>query len=725
MARWLDNWLNNTLTRLGYVKAKDVAAPPISAVFAGEAPAVVDIWGRLTEEEQERLAITSAWVYSDIKAIANEASRAEIELYQSKDGKNEAVTGHPFQQLLRRPNSHMGRSYLWQYTFWWWLLRGEAYWWLVENGAGELAEIWPIPSTRMAPIPDPAKYISYFAYYPRHGEPPVKIPTRYVCFFRFPNPFDFHRGLSPLSAYRLAVEADQSAATWNRDTFTHEVTLRTLLSLPQDISKPNFEVLRQEIVGELEEHRKRFLVVRAGDLKAETLGLSHKDMEFLAGREFTRKEIDRVFGIPEGFWSEKANRANAEAARASFIEFAVWPLLKMMAEEITAQAVMPRYGPELLAEFEDIRPRDRDLLIRERRQYWEVQSLNAARAELGLAEYDGPLAEVIGGLPVPLATNSQFVLSLAGIAPTGGPGGGVLPGGGPEGKGLSPAAREDLRRWKSIALRRRRGGEDPAGYEFESEHLPGEMATAIKAALARATTEEGVRAAFTLPDNAGTTKSLTREDAETALTGGLSDVLGRWLGRVARLVHQGEKEPLTDDFGRELDAVIQRSLVQQVAQRAMEAAEALGVDFDPALINEGALAWARSYGYDLVRGLNETTRAGVSRAIEQFVANPGLTVDDIAAMLEPTFGPVRAESIAVTEITRAYSQAENLSQQMLRDMGLETVRIWNTARDEIAQECPICWPLDQKTEDEWGEYSDGPPAHPRCRCWPSQRIVRK
>jgi hypothetical protein len=85
---------------------------------------------------------------------------------------------------------------------------------------------------------------------------------------------------------------------------------------------------------------------------------------------------------------------------------------------------------------------------------------------------------------------------------------------------------------------------------------------------------------------------------------------------------------------------------------------------------------------------------------------------------------VRAESIAVTEITRAYSQAENLSQQMLRDMGLETVRIWNTAHDEIV--CPICWPLNQTKEDEWGtEYSDGPPAHPRCRCFTSIRIVRK
>jgi len=59
------------------------------------------------------------------------------------------------------------------------------------------------------------------------------------------------------------------------------------------------------------------------------------------------------------------------------------------------------------------------------------------------------------------------------------------------------AAREDLRRWQSVALRRLDKGEKPGDYDFVSEHIPTDMAMNVKAALARASTEEEVKAVFT------------------------------------------------------------------------------------------------------------------------------------------------------------------------------------------------------------------------------------
>jgi hypothetical protein len=100
-----------------------------------------------------------------------------------------------------------------------------------------------------------------------------------------------------------------------------------------------------------------------------------------------------------------------------------------------------------------------------------------------------------------------------------------------------------------------------------------------------------------------------------------------------------------------------------------------------------------------------------------------MTIGDLAGALETTFGPMRAQMIAVTETTRAYTQANVVTQSMLREMGVNTVRVWQTSQDD--KTCKdICVPLDGLEESEWGDYADGPPAHVNCRCWTTSKVVR-
>ncbi len=521
MARWLDGFIDGTLERLGYAKA--ARATPAMAILGGEAPLfqqpVAD-----TDEATARLAMTSAWLYSDVQLIANEAARARVRVLR-RDGEEWVEEyDHPFEQLMMVPNrnrdqgsadAHAGMSgqFMRRYTFWWWLLRGEAYWLIVRDAGGELAELWPLPSSRMEPIPDPLRYIAGYWYSPRQGGQPVRLDTAEVAFFRFPNPFDFHRGLSPLSAAKLALETDLEAARWNQRTFKEDVTLRTLISLPQGLSRMEFSERKAELLEQLIERQRRFLVVRAGDIDAEALSLGAKDMEYMAGRAFTREELDRIYGVPAGFWAKEATRANSDAAKSVLIDMTVWPLLSLMADEITAQIVQPAYGDEYRVEFEDVRPTDRLLVMQEREKYWQVQTVDEARAELGLE----PLPDAtLGATLVPLATRAApapvqpgpvpasagmtagvTAEALAGLGPGKSLGGLTYP---PGAKTLplvlAPQAREDLRRWRGIALRRVKAGEAAAGYAFESDALPDTIKASVTKALAGASTEEEVRAAF-------------------------------------------------------------------------------------------------------------------------------------------------------------------------------------------------------------------------------------
>jgi len=481
--------IDQFIAGMGYVKADDRGSSvSISTVLAGEAPRYgppdTVVLDDEAQQRTERLAVTSPWAFSDAQLITREFSRADFYVEErAGDDKWQRLDGHEFETLFSRPNPDsrfMDRSFVLQYTAWWLLVRGEAYWWQVEDLTGKLAQIMPVPASRMRPIPDPKTYIAGFLYTPRHGQKPTTIPVEKTCFFRTPNIFDYHRGLSPLSSAKLELETDRSAAVWNRDTFIKEAVLRLLLSLPKDMGKRDYEVRKAELEEILTKKDLRYIISRTGDLSATELGQNHRDLEYMEGRIQNREAIDRVYGVPAGFWAKEATRAVAEAARATLIEYTVYPMHIAAAEAITSQVIIPRYGEGLRGKFEDIRPRDRELLVNERRQYWQVKTVDEARSDLGLTEL--PDVE-LGNTLVPLATKVQQPAQGQPFMSV-------------STKTDNREARDDLRRWQSVELRRLREGEKPGDYDFVSEHIPVDVAAAVKAALVDANTEQEVKAAF-------------------------------------------------------------------------------------------------------------------------------------------------------------------------------------------------------------------------------------
>jgi len=703
-----DRWIDSSLQRLGYVKA-DPARVPIGTVFESEAPRRPELdFDQWTNEQKERLALTLSWVFSDINLISGKVAQADLGVYEYQNESLTAIVDHPFEQLMQRPFRFWPKAFTLRYTVAWWLLRGEAYWWKLFDGAGDLAGFLPVPSARMRPIPDSQAYIGGFAYKPRHGKPAIRIPAEQVVFFRFPNPFDFHRGLSPRTGYQLPMETDIAAQKWNRDTFTKEATLRTLIGLPAELDPKVYRQAKEEILRELTELGRRFMVARSGQVSAEVLGQNHKDLEFLAGREFSREEIDRVFGVPAGYWAKEATRANSEAAKATLIEDTVWPLLVLMHDAITEQVIIPHYGQGMRARFEDIRPRDRKLLVQERRQNWQVMTVDEARGDLGME----PLAdEVMGKTLVPLVTK-------------GGPGQALTPG--MEGKArgtltpthldvargrLSQGERErleDLRRWRSVARRLEGEGKSAAGYAFVSEWIPEGLAAGIRSAIERMGADGAFRFVKAAPDG--------RDAVERALLRAIKGILATHLDGFAEAIEAGralDYAALEADLRKTLEPELEGIATEVALREAM----GVGVQFDPAVVNAAAADWARDYTYELITGLTETTRGVVSRAVRQFVEMPGMTREQLEAAVAPAFGDYRASMIAVTEVTRAYSAATRMYANLLEmSAGIQMVGVWHTRVDELV--CPICGPLDGQPEDVWrDEFPDGPPAHVGCRCW--------
>lgn len=185
-----------------------------------------------------------------------------------------------------------------------------------------------------------------------------------------------------------------------------------------------------------------------------------------------------------------------------------------------------------------------------------------------------------------------------------------------------------------------------------------------------------------------------------------------------------ETKALPSEFWRKERELLYRILMPLILGAALDAAESsmddlleIGIGIDWGLVNQAALKWAQSYSYDLVSGITDTSQRYVSDALAGWVQS-GAPLDDLITQLEPMFGAVRAEMIGVTEATRSFASGNQIA---WKESGVVDGQRWMTGEDELV--CPICSDLDGQVVglgETWQTEDgpvEGPPAHPRCRCY--------
>ncbi len=210
----------------------------------------------------------------------------------------------------------------------------------------------------------------------------------------------------------------------------------------------------------------------------------------------------------------------------------------------------------------------------------------------------------------------------------------------------------------------------------------------------------------------------------------LSLLFGRELRRQSQLITRYLKEhgiePPPEEFWTgettRMMGSVSPALTEVYVAAALTIMESQPIGMEIGLLTNSAAEWSRNYSFKLVKGINATSQKYLQREIG-YALEQGLGVGDITARLATTYGPVRAEMIAITETTRAGIQGQRAFISELEALGVRMQSYWLTARDEIVAKCPICFPL-EGVERKGGMYLnpdsgisyDGPPAHPRCRC---------
>lgn len=707
--------IERTLARFGYVKAEKKRIPTWA-----EATAELARWTLPNYElyrNQCKAYAQSLWVYFCVTRIAERAALVPYHVYEIDPATEEEVEvqEHPLELLLASPNEGMSGFELMEYTFGSLELTGNAYWYLTLDQRGIPVEIWPLRPDRVEVVPSKTEWVKGYIYHVDGHRIPLE--KQEVVHFKRWHPLEDYVGLSPIQAAALAIEGDLNAQRWNARFFHENAIPSGVIAIKEHISDADYDAIVKQWEGKYKgvEGAHKVAFIRGSDVSVETLSIPHRDMEFLEYRKFTQREIFNIYGIPMGKWIENATEANAKVAERTFINDTLWPKLVRVGWKISSE-VLSRWGENLRGRFEDIRITDRELQLRE----LEIVAKGAMDPTLGL--------------PVPLMTVDEMRARYFDLPPMSEVQGKALL---EASRRMDTALRQELRRWKDVAVRLFKEGRDPTGREFRSEIIPDWLKAAIKAQLAEAKTLEEVKQAFQPPFGPGRG---TREDPakakkqawERRIIAGLleiwqkhADLVLEWLKRQREVKKRikavgddmAEAEELWEGMSRDYVQLLLPAFEEVMAEAAQDALDALpwAISIDMDLVNAQAAEWARIYTYDLISGINKTTQARLQQAINNWI-EAGEDFPSLVQRVQDIFNnPVRAEMIAATEVTRVYAEANT---RAWKATGVVKEREWQTAADERV--CPICGPLQGKRAKLGKPFPGGimnPPAHPRCRCW--------
>jgi HK97 family phage portal protein len=342
-----------------------------------------------------------SWVQIAVNAVATIAAGTAFSVKRrgpaADDGRESLrdIPNHPFEVLLSRPNPLDSRFELLQATVAFRQLTGNAYWWLNRPAPGAPPdEIWPISPYQIVPVPDGNSYLRGYAFSPWGfwgstwiTAPPILLDLDEIVHFRSFNPNSRFVGLSPIEALATVATGDLKAQEYNANFFGEDNAKPPgALVFSEMVNDSDWEKIKADANAAHGGTRRRLMLMRGAGQKGVNwleMGLTQDEMQFLQSRQFTKEEIFSIFapGLASTL-DVNATEANATTGKASLVEFAVWPLLTALAEKISTD-LLPAYDRRsprsLVGLFDDIRPTDRELELKEIDTYARFHTIDEVR----------------------------------------------------------------------------------------------------------------------------------------------------------------------------------------------------------------------------------------------------------------------------------------------------------------------------------------------------------
>ena len=670
------------------------------------------------------------WVRRAIDVTANNVVSLPVRVVDAND---KPLDNHPVSLLLARGNDQMTPATIWQHWLTNMYLGGEGPLEIVDDLRGNPLWLWPrrpdLVLIRADVTPERANYPTVAGYVvmpeqaPGASTAPIDVPPGNMIFDKFLNPLNTWRGLAPITALRASIIIDVFAQAWAKSFLQRGARPDYALVAPQGITQTEKERILSELMFSYSgaENWHKPIVLEEGITDIKTFSFPPSDMEWVEQRQFTQNEVGALFGVPDEIMGYgKDTYENFQTALRVFWTLTLRPLCEHRDQALTHHFTTKRSllapGERVATDYtgvgvlqEDKAPKV-DMAVK----LWSIGvPFNQLDAQLGLGI--GP----IEGGEFPNGTDPAVAQAMAALAAQGaqdGQGGAQDDGDGLDAENAQEDEQEAQQGGKTALPFRWNGITIPDAYKaLQLIHDPGDENTPEEVLL-RALEESAQREIARelrriyrdlLPPNA---ESMTLYELQTYI----------------------EQRIGSQALNDAIDATVRRAADAGVTIAADQLAT-MGVGFDYTMVHTAARDWARAYSAELIKGVNDTTKAAVRESVARWYDN-GEHLDALTKDLAPTFGNTRARMIAQTETTKAAARGTLASYEA---SGVVTAMVWLTAADE--KRCGYCKDLDGKTVSLSGNFSDvlspelraklknrtfqTPPAHVSCRCRIGAQVI--
>jgi HK97 family phage portal protein len=381
-------------------RAATTAEPPVP--FSSRAQSFAfGLGGRRDAQAQMAAMGSVGTLFAIVNRTSNATSQVEWKLWRkAASGRKEdrtEVTSHAALDLWNKPNPFMPRQEFVEVTQQHIDLTGEGWWVIGRHPASKIPlELWPVRPDRIAPVPDPKKFLSGYVYTSPDGEQ-IPLELDQVIQLRMPNPNDPYRGMGPVQSILTDLDATKYSAEWNKNFFLNSAEPGGIIEVPNALSDPDFDQLRDRWN---EQHRgvansHRVAILEHG--KWIDRKYTQRDMQFAELRSVSDDVIRGAFGMPKFAVGDvdDVNRATADASAAWFGSMLTVPRCERIKAALNHD-LLPLYGRTaegLEWDYENPVADDRELAAR------ELTAKAGAARELIEAGAYGP--EVLAALDLP------------------------------------------------------------------------------------------------------------------------------------------------------------------------------------------------------------------------------------------------------------------------------------------------------------------------------------
>lgn len=360
----------------------------------------------------DALEAFEGWVYAAINVVSN--AMAKVRWFLIKDGAE--VETHPVLSLLYKPNPITTRWELIKKTVQHLELCGNAFWYLALDVFGIPREIWLLDPSRVEIVPDDKGGIRGYLY--NTGKEKIALDPAEIIHIKYPHPRNPYYGMGTLQAVIYEYNADLSMKIYQETLLKNRAIPDVVIT--GRMSDKQREALKEQWIAAYRGPDKtgKVAVLNFPDIDVKPLAQSLKDLEYIAGRKFTRDSILHIWGIPPSKVGivEDVNRANAETADYTFQKEVIVPRLELIREILQYDLIEVFWKNEgLKIEYENPIPEDKEYRLKEKeillRNY--VLTINEVREELGYEPVDWGNAPLVPMNLMPLKGIENFTIKPA------------------------------------------------------------------------------------------------------------------------------------------------------------------------------------------------------------------------------------------------------------------------------------------------------------------------